>query len=716
MANQTWNIIMGFVIPIVLGVMTMSIIPGLSGVNDKLIRTLVGVGAVVGFYFLLKFLKWELIRKLLEYREWMYDHYSFKTKAWGILLKLLIPKKVKLFQLEKYLPKYPLPKLDDTCAKTLTMVKPLLSDEEFKKVSETMEEFRNNEGPKLQKVLEKRYDETENWLAELWNKYLYLGSRGPLPVHSNYCCLGDRAFQYNDPRSNQLSQMANCIYYFMEYMGKINNGSLAGMMIQDIVPICCDRYRYLCATTRIPGETIDEMKTFPNSTHVIVFRKGLMYKLDLKVLDSDGKRTFLTPTEIQGQLKVIMEDADLMGSKVEGEIPNPAIFTTTERTRWAKIRNRMLVNRTNMESLNIVESSAFCFVLSEDTPQSHSEEFTSYLTGNGYDRWFDKSFTFVVNKNGAMGFNVEHSTSEATLGGRMWEYTLFHGKYDIHGDPVDPRPPTHPTLHDPRQLKWELTEFEDEISEIKTEWDKLATNVDACVFYMNKGKGIVKKMKLSPDGFLQMALQLAFYRERKITPKTYETAATRLFKYGRTETIRPVSQHSVAFTKCFDDPSVPDSVKIKHLKSAIKYQTTYKFDATNGRAVDRHLLGLYFAGKFTGNVPELFKLKPFYESDLLSTSQSPLRYDPVIRKISTTDPIGGGFGAQRVDGYGVSYFMLENKVHFLISSFKSCSETNSLKFGQNVERAVDDLQVLLTGENQQKPNKEINGSVGKGDK
>ena len=53
--------------------------------------------------------------------------------------------------------------------------------------------------------------------------------------------------------------------------------------------------------------------------------------------------------------------------------------------------------------------------------------------------------------------------------------------------------------------------------------------------------------------------------------------------------------------------------------------------------------------------------QPFNESDRLSTSQSPLRYDAIISKTIKTDPIGGGFGPQRQDGYGVSYFMDEYK-------------------------------------------------------
>ena len=69
---------------------------------------------------------------------------------------------------------------------------------------------------------------------------------------------------------------------------------------------------------------------------------------------------------------------------------------------------------------------------------------------------------------------------------------------------------------------------------------------------------------------LQMAMQLAYYRLHRKIVLTYESATTRLYYEGRTETIRPVSEDSVAFVKSFDDPSVPrDEVK-KNLSRAIE--------------------------------------------------------------------------------------------------------------------------------------------------
>ena len=57
-----------------------------------------------------------------------------------------------------------------------------------------------------------------------------------------------------------------------------------------------------------------------------------------------------------------------------------------------------------------------------------------------------------------------------------------------------------------------------------------------------------------------------------------------------------------------DDKSVKDEEKKADVLEAIKYQTKYKLDSMAGIGVDRHLFGLYVAGKMAGSVPEVFGL------------------------------------------------------------------------------------------------------------
>jgi len=63
-------------------------------------------------------------------------------------------------------------------------------------------------------------------------------------------------------------------------------------------------------------------------------------------------------------------------------------------------------------------------------------------------------------------------------------------------------------------------------------------------------------VKASPDAYMQMAIQLGYYKQIGEPCATYETASTRQFRNGRTETTRTLSKESLAFCKAMQDPSV----------------------------------------------------------------------------------------------------------------------------------------------------------------
>ena len=70
------------------------------------------------------------------------------------------------------------------------------------------------------------------------------------------------------------------------------------------------------------------------------------------------------------------------------------------------------------------------------------------------------------------------------------------------------------------------------------------------------GKGFMKKCNLSPDAYIQMALQLAYYRDAGKFCLTYEASMTRLFREGRTETVRSCTMESSAWARSMDDPDI----------------------------------------------------------------------------------------------------------------------------------------------------------------
>lgn len=63
----------------------------------------------------------------------------------------------------------------------------------------------------------------------------------------------------------------------------------------------------------------------------------------------------------------------------------------------------------------------------------------------------------------------------------------------------------------------------------------------------------MKKSSMSPDAYVQMALQLAYYRDAGKFCLTYEASMTRLYREGRTETVRPCTIEAAAWVKAMEN-------------------------------------------------------------------------------------------------------------------------------------------------------------------
>ena len=69
------------------------------------------------------------------------------------------------FGLDESLADYPLPSLEHTLDVYLESAKPFLNPEELKETEGCVADFKANEGPKLQQVLEDRAKQHRNWVS-----------------------------------------------------------------------------------------------------------------------------------------------------------------------------------------------------------------------------------------------------------------------------------------------------------------------------------------------------------------------------------------------------------------------------------------------------------------------------------------------------------------------------------------------------------------------
>jgi len=179
-----------------------------------------------------------------------------------------------------------------------------------------------------------------------------------------------------------------------------------------------------------------------------------------------------------------------------------------------------------------------------------------------------------------------------------------------------------------------------------------------------------------------MIIQLAYHKMYGKNRPTYESAATRRFQQGRTETCRTVSDESVAFCNAMADSSIESKTTIDLFRKAINAHLEYISAASDGKGVDRHLFGLKKLLGPNDEMPEIYKDPAFAYSCkwFISSSQLSSEYF-------------NGYGWSQVvdDGWGIAYMINENSIQFNVVSKGLGSERMSFYLNE----AAGDIRDLM---------------------
>ncbi|KAG7473793.1 hypothetical protein MATL_G00099670 [Megalops atlanticus] len=664
---------------------------------------LVGTGLWVTIIFIMR----NVLKCLLSWHGWMHARHgqvSWKTRIWMVFVRLFSGRKPMLYSFQSSLPRLPVPPVKDTMKRYLESARPLMDDEQFKRMEGLAKDFEKTLGPKLQWYLKLKSWWASNYVSDWWEEYIYLRGRGPIMVNSNYYAMD---FLYVFPTNLQAARAGNAIHAIMLYRRKLDRAQIKPIYIlENRVPLCSAQWERMFNTSRIPGEETgvdtDTIQHMNESKHIAVYHKGRYYKVWMFY---DGR--LLLPREIEQQMERILADK----SEPQPGEEMLAALTAGDRVPWANARKTYFSRGKNKQSLDAVEKAAF-FVTLDDTEQRYDaanpvRSLDSYakslLHGKCYDRWFDKSFNLIVFKNGTMGLNAEHSWADAPIVGHLWEHVLSMDPVKLgYTETGHCKGELHPSLPGPQRLQWDIpAECQNIITSSLQVAKALADDVDSHIFpFDNFGKGLIKKCRTSPDAFIQIALQLAHYRDKGKFCLTYEASMTRLFREGRTETVRSCTVETCAFVRSMINKESREQ-RLKLLKMAAeKHQQLYRL-AMTGKGIDRHLFCLYVVSKYLGEESPFLK-EVLSEPWRLSTSQTPLQQVELFDLVRHPEYVssGGGFGPVADDGYGVSYIIVgENLINFHISSKLSSPETDSHRFGNNIKQAMLDILDLFQLDN-----------------
>uniref|UniRef100_A0A8C1XS75 Peroxisomal carnitine O-octanoyltransferase n=1 Tax=Cyprinus carpio TaxID=7962 RepID=A0A8C1XS75_CYPCA len=545
----------------------------------------------------------------------------------------------RTFQYQSSLPALPVPDLHDSLNKYLHAVKPFASDEEFRATVAVVKRFEEDIGQQLHQKLLKRAKSRRNWLEDWWLDTAYLEVRIPSQLNVNFggpTAYVEHCWPVRD--GTQLERTSLNLWFTLQYWELIRTERLA-VHKAGAMPFDMDQFRMLFCTCKVPGVNKDTILNFfktesegPCPSHMIVMCRGRVFTFDALC---DGR--ILTPPELLRQLTYIKECCD---GEPEGD--GVSALTTEERTRWAKAREYLIsIDPVNKNILETIQSSLFVLALDDAKPYSTPENYTQLthlaLTGDPTIRWGDKSYNLICFSNGTFASNCDHAPYDAMVLVSNGYYVdqklracggVWKGSEVVREMPV------------PEELIFTVDErVKRDIALAKEQYTKSDLQLVSYAF-TSFGKAAIKKRKLHPDTFVQLALQLAYYRLHGKSGSCYETATTRRFFHGRTETMRPCTVEAQHWCRTMLNPTATPKIKmLKHNKLMA--------EAQDGKGFDRHLLGLYLIAKEEGlPVPELY-MDPLYTksggggSFVLSTSL--VGYTTVLGAVAPMVPHGYGF-------------------------------------------------------------------------
>ncbi|KAJ5224637.1 uncharacterized protein N7469_008140 [Penicillium citrinum] len=650
--------------------------------------------------------------------------------AGGEPVELHTPKKQGLtFANQDSLPKLPIPELEDTCRRHLDALAALQTPREHEDSKAAVKDFLRTDGPLLQERLKNYASSKTSFIEQFWyDSYLNFDSSVVLNLNPFFLLEDDPT----PARNHQVTRAASLVVSALSFVRAVRREELPPDTVRG-TPLCMYQYSRLFGTARLPTDNGCVISQDPAAKHIVVMCRGQFYWFD--VLD-DNSDLIMTEKDISLNLHVIIQDAAQtpVQEAAKGAL---GVLSTENRKVWSGLRDIMTKDpaSNNAECLNIVDTALFMLCLDDTEPSTTAELCANMLCGTSEvikgvqvgtctNRWYDKLQIIVCN-NGSAGINFEHTGVDGhtvlRFASDVYTDTILRFAKTINGqapslwttsspDPAKRDPRSFGNVSTtPRKLEWDMTpELNIALRFAESHLSDLLYQHEFQVLdFEGYGKNFITSMGFSPDAFVQMAFQAAYYGLYGKVENTYEPAMTKVFLHGRTEAVRTVTPEAYEFVKTFWGEN-PAEAKIDALRVAAQRHTAITKDCSKGQGQDRHLYALYClwqrsfdegffqdsssAGGYSspGEGLDSPTSQPS-EDGFSSPNGSSIRamrnatpptpaifsdpgWDKINNTILSTSNCGNpclrhfGFGPTSADGFGIGYIIKDDSISFCASS------------------------------------------------
>lgn len=418
-------------------------------------------------------------------------------------------------------------------------------------------------------------------------------------------------------RNNQVTRAASLVISALCFVRAVRREELPPDTLKG-QPLDMYQYSRMFGTARVPTDNGCQIAQDSGAKHIVVLCKGQFYWFD--VLD-DNADLIMSEKDMAINLQVVVDDAQEtpIHEAAKGAL---GVLSTENRKIWSGLRDVLTRDEdsNNGECLAIVDSALFVLCLDYVEPATSAQLCGNMLCGTSEvvkgvqvgtctNRWYDK-LQIIVCKNGSAGINFEHTGVDGhtvlRFASDVYTDTILRFAKSINGqapslwasDSPDPSKRDPDSFGDvsttPHKLEWDmLPELSTALRFAETRLaDLIQQNEFETLEFSGYGKNFMTSTGFSPDAFVQMAFQAAYYGLYGRVENTYEPAMTKAFLHGRTEAIRTVSEESTNFVRTFWAEN-PATQKIDALRKACQRHTARTKECAKALGQDRHLYALY---------------------------------------------------------------------------------------------------------------------------
>ncbi|KAJ7227298.1 acyltransferase ChoActase/COT/CPT [Mycena pura] len=526
------------------------------------------------------------------------------------------------------LPRLPVPELRTTLDRYLRSIEPFLLEDEtrgglpfstaYALRGKWADEFAAGVGSVCQKrLLALDRASPNNWLNDnFWMNKAYLEWRSPLLINSNWWLAfhddnqipAHAKEKISDITPWQVRRGAWLVHRTLSFKDLLSRQELypdttrTGIWLRE-------NTAKMFNTARIPKSICDilsrpPLSSEPDAQKIYLMIYGWCYAIT--VYNPTSPPQLVEVQELEKRIRSAVVDAQQRLVSGEEAIRIGAL-TADERDRWTEnLRHLLALSPKNKRTHQVICQSLLGLSLDGPSPTfslAGQDAITSHLhairstNSNMANRIFDKAYTIIVDPSTRAGASGEHSPCDALVPSIVAEWALAEGVDPSFFNAPEPAPFSSPTSEQTycERLDWDIDDkIKSECSDAMSRAKAIIDNSDNNVFWFEDyGTDWIKgAVHQSPDAYIQMMLQLAYFKTRGEFTATYETALTRMFKRGRTETIRTFTKESRAWVLGMVDANTSQQTRRNLLHNALHAHSSLTREAATGRGIDRHLLGL----------------------------------------------------------------------------------------------------------------------------